>query len=1083
MSRRTTIGGRFVLEAEAASGGEGVVYRARDGHTGDVVAVKLLSGRSPADVERFKREATVCARLRHPAIVRYIAHGVTPGGPPWLALEWVEGPTLAERLRRGPIELDDVLALGRRVAEALGEAHRAGIVHRDLKPANLLLEGGAPSRVRLTDFGLAIAAGSRPGTLAAGTLRYMAPEVLRGEMEVDARADVYSLGRVLLACLAGRSVPAVLGEVVARLLTEDRALRPADGDAVVAAIDAVAAPARLRDERRLVTVVVATGPPEPALGVEGVALPGGRSRYVLSGADGARRALELARRLAGRTVVVASGRAPEHELAGQAARELSRAPEGAICVDEVTAGLIEARFEVSAAAGLLVLSGPRPDDAVRTVLGRQPPLVGRELELGTLESTLLECLQGPAAAAVLLEGRPGMGKSRLLTELVVRARRLADPPALVLAARAEPFGAGSPYALAGDAVRRAAGIHGAESPAVRVAKLRARFGGGRAAALLGELAGIPFVDEELRPLRSDAALLGDALRGAWEEWLRGETALHPVLLVVDDLHWGDLPSVALVDHALRVLADAPLYVIAGARPEVRDRFPDLWVERGLRHVRVGPLPRRAATELVGALLGDGIDEATVVRVVDRAGGNPFFLEELVRQVAAGKGDVLPETVLATLQARLDAIGPDARRVLRAASVFGGELTDAGVAALLGDESPAAVARWLDELARREVLAARPGTPVAYDFAHELLREAAYALLSAEDRAAAHHIAGEWLEWMGHADAVALAGHFERGGELERAAAWYRRGAEQALTGDDLEAAILRAELGIALVPDGEPLGGLLLVKAEALRWRGDLIAAERHASLAAERLIPGGASWFHALGERLEAAGALGMTATVEEWTRVVAEADALPPARAAQVMTLGRAAAQLYAAGRREAADAVLALAETRAEGLAGDALVEARLARVRASRALASGDFAALAALAAEAQARARAAGDQRDACLLEMDVAEARAGLGDVDGAAALLEEARAAAARMGLKQLEARARLKLGEVALLRGDHEAARAALARAAEAGRRQRDRRLEGDARAALARLALAEGDAATAEREADDARALLGRSHLPGL
>src|SRR5262249_58442336 len=137
-------------------------------------------------------------------------------------------------------------------------------------------------------------------------------------------------------------------------------------------------------------------------------------------------------------------------------------------------------------------------------------------------------------------------------------------------------------------------------------------------------------------------------------------------------------------------------------------------------------------------------------------------------------------------------------------------------------------------------------------------QAAYAMVPPEDRAAAHRIAGQWLEWTGDPDARALAAHFEKAGEHERSAAWYLRGAQQALAGNDLESAIACAELGIPLIPDGQPLGALLLCKAEALRWRGELRAAERHAALSIERLIPGSVAWYLALGERIEAAGALG---------------------------------------------------------------------------------------------------------------------------------------------------------------------------------------------------------------------------------
>src|SRR5207247_673437 len=136
-------------------------------------------------------------------------------------------------------------------------------------------------------------------------------------------------------------------------------------------------------------------------------------------------------------------------------------------------------------------------------------------------------------------------------------------------------------------------------------------------------------------------------------------------------------------------------------------FPRLWEERGVQEMRLGPLTRRASERLVRDALGDATTMATCTELYERSGGNAFYLEELVRAVAAGQGDRLPDTVVAMVQARLDALEPDARRALRAGAVFGQVFWRDGVAALLGaapgdrewDE-------WLDALVEREVLAAR-----------------------------------------------------------------------------------------------------------------------------------------------------------------------------------------------------------------------------------------------------------------------------------------------------------------------------------------------------------------------------------------
>jgi serine/threonine protein kinase len=146
---------RFEVERLAGSGGMGTVYRARDRQgAGESVALKVLSGAGD-DAERFAREARVLAELRHPAVVRYVAHGVLADGQPWLAMEWLDGETLADRLARAPLGVAESLAILRRSAAGLAVAHARGIVHRDVKPSNLFLVDGEPAQLKLLDFGIA----------------------------------------------------------------------------------------------------------------------------------------------------------------------------------------------------------------------------------------------------------------------------------------------------------------------------------------------------------------------------------------------------------------------------------------------------------------------------------------------------------------------------------------------------------------------------------------------------------------------------------------------------------------------------------------------------------------------------------------------------------------------------------------------------------------------------------------------------------------------------------------------------------------------------------------------------------------
>jgi serine/threonine protein kinase len=134
------IADRFTLDRAAGSGGMGTVYRAHDAQSATWVALKLLHQKDGRDhhPDRFLREAQLLSELRHPHIVRYIAHGQTPQGQCFLAMQWLDGQDLAQRLQSGPIPIRDTLTMTARIADALAHAHQHGIVHRDHAPKNKL---------------------------------------------------------------------------------------------------------------------------------------------------------------------------------------------------------------------------------------------------------------------------------------------------------------------------------------------------------------------------------------------------------------------------------------------------------------------------------------------------------------------------------------------------------------------------------------------------------------------------------------------------------------------------------------------------------------------------------------------------------------------------------------------------------------------------------------------------------------------------------------------------------------------------------------------------------------------------------
>ena len=227
--------GHYDVTALLGEGGMGQVWQATDTQLGRQVALKILPDAFAADPDRlarFTREAQILAKLNHPNIAAI--YGIEEAeGTRALVLELVEGPTLADRISKGPIPLDEALPIAKQIAEALEAAHEAGVIHRDLKPANIKVrEDGT---VKVLDFGLAKAldptasgaadpANSPTLTAAAtqmgvilGTAAYMSPEQARGK-PVDKRGDVWAFGCVLFEMLTGTRVFA--GEDVTLTLAE-----------------------------------------------------------------------------------------------------------------------------------------------------------------------------------------------------------------------------------------------------------------------------------------------------------------------------------------------------------------------------------------------------------------------------------------------------------------------------------------------------------------------------------------------------------------------------------------------------------------------------------------------------------------------------------------------------------------------------------------------------------------------------------------------------------------------------------------------------------------------------------------------
>ena len=253
------LAGRYRLDERVAAGGYGEVWRATDLVLARPVAVKLLRPEVAGDAEalaRFRSEARHAGSLEHEGIARVFDYDEpTPKYPAFLVMEYVDGPSLAELLDEGPLPLGRVLDISAQAGAALAAAHEAGLVHRDIKPQNILLS--RDGQVKLTDFGISLAAGAAPLTstgMVLGTSGYLAPERLEGARGTAA-GDVYALGVVAYQALAGQppftgtpaeiadahhsrawpplpaGIPAEVTALIGRLTARDPVLRPNAADA------------------------------------------------------------------------------------------------------------------------------------------------------------------------------------------------------------------------------------------------------------------------------------------------------------------------------------------------------------------------------------------------------------------------------------------------------------------------------------------------------------------------------------------------------------------------------------------------------------------------------------------------------------------------------------------------------------------------------------------------------------------------------------------------------------------------------------------------------------------------------------
>jgi serine/threonine protein kinase len=722
-------------------GGTGVVFRACDAESGELVALKRLLAENIADIGCMRREIAALRRLEHPGVVRILDQGVD-AGVPWYAMELLEGETLAsyvsrlwhggahtasdfastlterglrsrppraegpagasrpdagtqhgrERVARG--ELPEVLEIVRGLCDTLAFVHGEGVVHRDLKCANVMLcADGAP---KLLDFGLAwrFPGGTGREVLddvtrgAAGTAAYMSPEQIRGEM-VDARADLYSLGCLLYELLTGR--PPFSGRSAAEIRRCHLNV-------------AVLPPSSLVDEV----------PPELD---------------------------ELVLRLLQKRVEDRPGHASE------VARSLR---------------------SLGAARDFW-----RPALLPRSYVYRST-LVGRDETLRALDERVQRALH-TQGSLLLISGESGIGKTYLA---MAAARGAAVQGMRVVTSTCLRLGAA-------EAQSNEASLHPFRSLLLAIAD-RCISSPELAPALLGErakllaacepsLGSLPGVSSYPEPEALPASAAQQRLLQAQAETLAAFAAICPFVFVIDDLQWAD-------DASLRFLCSLPndwfndkQLVIVGVyrADEKTGALVELLQRPDANEFNLSGLSEPSLRELVRGMLALGSAPAGFVDLfVKQSEGNPFFAAEYLRTavderllyrspsgdwqiddrlLAVGSGGqrlTLPSSIAALVGRRLDGLSESAQQLLAAAAVLGRELEWQSLLAVSALPEERA---WepAGELIARQILEEvepRPdGQRWRLRFLHDKLREAAHARIPHQPRRALHRRAADALE--------------------------------------------------------------------------------------------------------------------------------------------------------------------------------------------------------------------------------------------------------------------------------------------------------------------------------------------------
>jgi tetratricopeptide (TPR) repeat protein/predicted Ser/Thr protein kinase len=760
--------GRFAVVREIGSGAMGQVFLATDPNDLQPVAIKLLKHPLPALEARFKREFRVLQRLQSPFVVRVLEFGESRQGS-YLVMEFIEGSELHTWQGNPPVDAEGLLRtvrLAGKLAAGLEVVHRAGVIHRDLKPENILV--AADGTPKLTDFGLARdSEASMALTMAAGggflgTLLYAPPEQIQGR-ELDHRADLYAFGMILFRLLTGRA--AFAGKDLSQLIlahvrepvVDVRTLNPNVPESLANLIKSLVAknPADRPESAAQVQTLLETV--THLLETQGLQTQG---QVSTAGDTGG---------MPGLTVPLPAS------------------------LSKINAG--ESVWQNASIWGTLV--GSTLDGAMLL----EAPFVGREVLIGELLAR--------NDTAVLLEGEAGVGKTRMLRELIQE------------------------FSLDGWQVLEASPATGVQMPLevlrtwVQSALKLARDRHPEKLAVLLEL-DLGILANLIPELGAATNLTGEAQFQLFSSALRLLSLEPRCLFCLDGLERIDEGSLAFVAFALRSgqtvqsgsrhgsqldkLEPSQARFVLVSRPEGAARtkatLKSLRDEQLLVLQNLEPLNAQDTELLIRGMLGGTCDEALIEHVTGRSRGNPWMTAEIMRGLVASgavfkrrrfwewnrQEDDLSEDLREMFEVRLQQLEPDTQALLGVAGVIGEKLEFEALRELSG-QTEDEVLDGLEVLIRAKLLLEeRRGRTEVYAFTHPLLREAVLAGITGRKLRKLHERYAEMLKTR-NAESGVLAHHFAQAGLGDLAATHaleFARQAEAVFALGDAEGLVLAA---------------------------------------------------------------------------------------------------------------------------------------------------------------------------------------------------------------------------------------------------------------------------------------------------